>query len=257
MDDYEDYGEEITYESAEQIDQMAIYSALNSLMFFAKNLDFSSQAMNLAIVDEFTMDLEYGYLRSKFDETNTPYQSVFLSAQSQMWIFSAYELMRTWREKISKYLKAADNGGLPLKLKELQKPLGYENFTVQKRIEEINLLIEKPELIETMRDDLKRTQMLFTQMELLRMSLAKHQMRKRPSAAVQAPTVGYMNRWCGSLEYQINSGQMIICNLSRRDVADGIRAIPAMTVPSDDDLDSFEAAMRGASDDELKSMFQN
>ncbi|WP_162864732.1 hypothetical protein [Pseudomonas viridiflava] len=257
MDDYEDYGEEITYESAEQIDQMAIYSALNSLMFFANNLDFSSQAMNLAIVDEFTMDLEYGYLRSKFDETNTPYQSVFLSAQSQMWIFSAYELMRTWREKISKYLKAADNGGLPLKLKELQKPLGYENFTVQKRIEEINLLIEKPELIETMRDDLKRTQMLFTQMELLRMSLAKHQMRKRPSAAVQAPTVGYMNRWCGSLEYQINSGQMIICNLSRRDVADGIRAIPAMTVPSDDDLDSFEAAMRGASDDELKSMFQN
>ncbi|WP_191892792.1 hypothetical protein [Pseudomonas coronafaciens] len=257
MDDYEEYGEEITYESAEQIDQMAIYSALNSLMFFANNLDFSSQAMNLAIVDEFTMDLEYGYLRSKFDETNTPYQSVFLSAQSQMWIFSAYELMRTWREKISKYLKAADNGGLPLKLKELQKPLGYENFTVQKRIEEINLLIEKPELIETMRDDLKRTQMLFTQMELLRMSLAKHQMRKRPSAAVQAPTVGYMNRWCGSLEYQINSGQMIICNLSRRDVADGIRAIPAMTVPSDDDLDSFEAAMRGASDDELKSMFQN
>ena len=257
MDDYEEYGEEITYESAEQIDQMAIYSALNSLMFFANNLDFSSQAMNLAIVDEFTMDLEYAYLRSKFDETNTPYQSVFLSAQSQMWIFSAYELMRTWREKISKYLKAADNGGLPLKLKELQKPLGYENFTVQKRIEEINLLIEKPELIETMRDDLKRTQMLFTQMELLRMSLAKHQMRKRPSAAVQAPTVGYMNRWCGSLEYQINSGQMIICNLSRRDIADGIRAIPAMTVPSDDDLDSFEAAMRGASDDELKSMFQN
>ncbi|WP_205871318.1 hypothetical protein, partial [Pseudomonas viridiflava] len=109
-DDYEDYGEEITYESAEQIDQMAIYSALNSLMFFANNLDFSSQAMNLAIVDEFTMDLEYGYLRSKFDETNTPYQSVFVSAQSQMWIFSAYELMRTWREKISKYLKAADNG---------------------------------------------------------------------------------------------------------------------------------------------------
>ncbi|MBW4795333.1 hypothetical protein [Pseudomonas tolaasii] len=257
MDDYEKYGEEIPYESAEQIDQMAIYSALNSLMFFANNLDFSNQAMNLAIVDEFIMDLEYGYLRSKFDEANTPYQSMFLSAQSQMWIFSAYELMRTWRERISKYLKAADNVGLPLKLKELQRPLGYENFTIQKRIEEINLLIEKPEFVETMRDDLKRTQMLFTQMELLRMSLAKHQMRKRPSAAILAPTVGYMNRWCGSLEYQINSGQMIICNLSRRDIADGIRAIPAMTVPSDDDLDSFEAALRGASDDELKSMFQN
>ncbi|WP_458725456.1 hypothetical protein [Pseudomonas mandelii] len=256
MDDYEECGEEIPYESPEKIDQMAIYSALNSLMFFANNLDFSNQAMNLTVVDEFIMDLEYGYLRSKFDETNTPYQSMFLSAQSQMWIFSAYELMRTWREKINKYLKAADNGGLPLKLKELQKPISYENYTIQRHIDEITLFIENPKLVETMRDDLKRTQMLFTQMELLRMSLAKHQMRKRPSAAVQTPTVGFMNRWCGSLEYQINSGQMIICNLSRRDIADGIRAIPAMTVPSDKDLDSFEAAMRGSSDDELKSMLQ-
>lgn len=257
MDDYEEYDEEIPYQNPEEIGQMAIYSALNSLVFFANNLDFSNQAMNLTIVDEFIMDLEYGYLRSKFDETNTPYQPIFLSAQSQMWIFSAYELMRTWREKISKYLKAADNGGLPLKLKELQKPIGYENYTIQRRIDEITLLIKNPELVETMRDDLKRTQMLFTQMELLRMSLAKHQMRKRPSAAVLTPTVGYMNRWCGSLEYQINSGQVIICNLSRRDIADGIRTIPAMTVPSDEDLNSFEIAMREPSDDEVKSIFQD
>ncbi|WP_433736719.1 hypothetical protein [Pseudomonas putida] len=249
MDDYEEHDEEIPYQNPEDIGQMAIYSALNGLVFFANNLDFSNQAMNLTIVDEFIMDLEYGYLRSKFDETNTPYQSMFLSAQSQMWIFSAYELMRTWREKISKYLKAADNSGLPLKLKELQKPIGYENYTIQKRIDEINLLIENPELVETMRVDLKRTQMLFIQIELLRMSLAKHQMRKRPSASVLTPTVGYMNRWCGSLEYQINSGQVILCNLSRRDIAEGIRAIPAMTVPSDEDLNSFETAMRGLNDD--------
>ena len=208
--------------------------------------------MNLTIVDEFIMGLEYGYLRSKCNEKNTLYQAIFLSAQSQMWIFSAYELMRTWREKISKYLKAADNGGLHLKLKELQQPIGYENYTIQRRIDELTLLVEKPELVETMRDDLKRTQILFTRMELLRMSLAKHQMRKRPSAAVLTPTVGYMNRWCGSLEYQINSGQVIICNLSRRDIADGIRAIPTMTVPSDEDLNSFETAMRGPSDDEVK-----
>ncbi|OLU16677.1 hypothetical protein BVH01_08815 [Pseudomonas sp. PA1(2017)] len=256
MDDYNEYDEEIPYQHPAEIDQMAIYSVLNSLVFFANNLDFSNQAMNLTIVDEFIMDLEYGYLSSKFNETSTPYQSIFLSAQSQMWIFSAYELMRTWREKISKYLKAADNGGLPLKLKELQKPMGYENYTIQKRIEEINLLIENTDLVETMRNDLRRTQMLFTQIELLRMSLAKHQMRKRPSAAVLTPTVGYMNRWCGSLEYQINSGQVIICNLSRRDIADGIRAIPAMTSPSDEDLNSFEIAMRGPSDDEFKSMSQ-
>lgn len=252
----EDYEAESAYQAPEEIGQMEIYSALNSLMFFTGNLDFSNQAMNLTIVDEFIMDLEYEYLRCKFEETNTPYQPIFLSAQSQMWIFSAYELMRTWREKISKYIKAADNGGLPLKLKELEKPLGYENYTIQKRIEEVAQLIENPELVATMRADLRRTQMLFTQIELLRMSFAKHQMKKRPNAAVLMPTVGYMNRLCGSLEYQINSGQVIICNLSRRDIADGIRAIPAMTFPSDEDLHSFETAMRGPGDDELKSLFR-
>ncbi|TPG74066.1 hypothetical protein EAH74_32310 [Pseudomonas mandelii] len=212
--------------------------------------------MSLTIVDEFIMDLEHQYLRSKFNETNTPHQSVFLSAQSQMWIFSAYELMRTWREKITKHIKTADNGGLSLKLEGLEKPWDYSNYTIQKRIEEVTMLIEDPELVETMRVDLKRTKILFVQMALLRMSLAKHQMRKRPNAAVLMPTVGYMNRWCGSLEYQINSGRVIICNLSRRDLADAIRAIPEMTVPSDEDLESFEAAMRGPDDDELKSLFR-
>ncbi len=255
MDDYDEYDEQIPYQNPEEIGQMAIYSALNELLFFGNNLDFNNQAMSLTIVDEFIMDLEYAYLRSKFDETNTPHQSMFLSAQSQMWIFAAYELMRTWREKVSKYLKAADSSGLSLKLKELQKPIGYENYAIEKRIEEISRLIEDQSLVETLRNDLKRTQMLFTQMELLRMSLAKHQMRKRPNAAVLTPTVGYMNRWCGSLEYQINSGQMIICNLSRRDIADGIRAIPATSVPTEDDLSCFEAAMRGLSDEERKSAF--
>ncbi len=65
MDDYEECGEETPYESPEKIDQMAIYSALNSLMFFANNLDFSNQAMNLTVVDEFIMDLEYGYGREQ------------------------------------------------------------------------------------------------------------------------------------------------------------------------------------------------
>lgn len=49
--------------------------------------------MNLTILDELIMDLECGYVRSKFDETNTPCQSMLLSAQSQMWIFSAYEFL--------------------------------------------------------------------------------------------------------------------------------------------------------------------
>ncbi|MCV3977803.1 hypothetical protein ACSEQC_24795 [Pseudomonas aeruginosa] len=249
IDDNDYYGNHTPYQAPENIEQMAIYTALRSLVFFGSNVNLNNQAMNLTIVDEFIMDLEYGYLRSKCDESNTPYQVIFLSAQSQMWVFSAYELMRTWREKISKYLKAAKNGGLPLMLKELQKPRDYENYETQRRIDEVTFLINNPKLVEALQNELKRTQILFTQMELLRMSLAKHQMRKKPNAHVLTPTVGYMNRFCGSLEFQINSGQVIIQNISRRDIADGIRAIPTSTAPSDEYLASFEAAMRGPSDD--------
>ncbi|KTS78222.1 hypothetical protein NS274_07805 [Pseudomonas oryzihabitans] len=235
------------YRSPEQIDQMELYSALNSLMFFSGNLDFSNQAMNLAVVDEFVMGLEYDYLRSKFEETKSPYQALFLSAQSQMWIFAAYELLRTWRQKLKAYLRTADSSGLLMQLKELQKPIGYENYVVKRRIAEVSSLIESPKLVESIRNDLKRTHILFTQMELLRMSLAKHELRKRPGALVLTPTVGYMNRLCGSLEYQINSGQVILCNLSRRMIADGIREIPSMEVPSPEDLEEFEKSLRSPS----------
>lgn len=58
-------------------------------------MNLVSQAMNLTIVDEFVVALEYDYLRAKFNETSNVYDSIFLSAQAQMWIFSMYEVMRT------------------------------------------------------------------------------------------------------------------------------------------------------------------
>lgn len=50
--------------------------------------------------------------------------------------------------------------------------------------------------------------MLFTQIEMLRIQIAKHQMRKRPNVVVEGATIGMMNRYCGSLDYQINSGEL-------------------------------------------------
>lgn len=57
--------------------------------------------------------------------------------------------------------------------------------------------------------------------------------------------VGYMNRECGSLEYQMNSGMVIQGNISRRDIADGVRAIPEFTAPTADEVKSYDQFMRG------------
>ncbi|WP_194289336.1 MULTISPECIES: hypothetical protein [Pseudomonas] len=257
-DDYEhdrDYAP--SYLDPDQIPQYALGEALKSLTLFSTDMNLVSQAMNLTIIDEFVMDLEYDYLRAKFNETSNPYDSIFLSAQSQMWIFSAYEVMRTWIDKAKGYVKTAKNSGLHLKLKDLKRDRGYVNYTALQKADEVQALIDDPSLVKTLEDDLARINFLFIQLETLRVALAKHEVRKRPNAMMVGGTVGYMNRECGSLEYQMNSGMVIQGNISRRDIADGIRAIPNFEVPTAEDLVSFEKFMRGISDEEAIAAFDS
>lgn len=257
-DDYDyDRDYEPSYLSPDQIHQQALSEALKSLTLFSTDMNLVSQAMNLTIVDEFVMDLEYDYLRAKFNETSNPYDSIFLAAQSQMWIFSAYELLRTWMQKAKGYVHTAKNSGLHLKLKDLKRDRGYVNYTALQRADEVQALIDDPSLVEALEDDLARINFLFIRLETLRVALAKHEVRKRPSAMMVGGTVGFMNRECGSLEYQLNSGMVIQGNISRRDIADGIRAIPVYTVPTPEDVKSYEQFMRGLSDDEAIELFKS
>ncbi|RWU27037.1 hypothetical protein DM813_02665 [Pseudomonas alkylphenolica] len=212
--------------------------------------------MNLALIDEFIMGIEYDYLRSKFNETSSAYDSFFLAAQSQMWIFSAYELLRTWIEKAKGYVRTVKNSGLELKLKDLKRDRGYVNYTALQKAKEVQSLIDDPSLAHQLEDDLARITFLFIRLETIRVALAKHEVRKRPNAMMAGGIVGYMNSECGSLEYQMNSGMVIQGNISRRDIADGIRAIPDYTVPTPEEVKSYDLFMRGVSDDEALELFK-
>ncbi|GKQ45062.1 hypothetical protein [Pseudomonas syringae] len=246
-----------TYQDPDQIPQYALGEALKSLTLFGTDMNLVSQAMNLTIIDEFVMDLEYDYLRAKFNETSNPYDSIFLSAQSQMWIFSAYELLRTWMQKAKGYVHTAKNSGLHQKLENLKRDRGYVNYTALQKADEVQALIDDPSLVIALEDDLARINFLFIRLETLRVALAKHEVRKRPNAMMVGGTVGYMNRECGSLEYQMNSGMVIQGNISRRDIADGIRAIPEFTVPTAEEVKSYDQFMRGLSDDEALELFKS
>ncbi|OPB02764.1 hypothetical protein BFW91_26385 [Pseudomonas fluorescens] len=234
----------------DQIPQYALGEALKSLTLFNTDMNLVNQAINLTIVDEFVMGLEYDYLRADFNETSTSFDSIFLAAQSQMWIFSVYEVIRTWIQKAKCYLHTAKNSGLNQKLESLKRDRGYVNYTALQKADEVQALIDDPGLLKALEDDLARTNFLFIRLETLRVALAKHEVRKRPKAMMVGCTVGHMNSECGSLEYQMNSGLMIQGNISRRDIADGIRAIPGSTVPTADEVKSYDLFMRGLSDDE-------
>ena len=108
-----------------EIDPSAINKALCSLTLLGDDLYLRMQAMNLGVVDPFIADLEARLLRKQIDEERTPLpDALFVPAQSQMWIFAAYELLRTWRQRVADMIKWHENSGLEIKLRALEEDLG-------------------------------------------------------------------------------------------------------------------------------------
>ena len=110
-DDYDEDGPR--YEPASSIEAGSLRRALCGLSLLGDDPFLSGQAFNLAIVDEWLTQIEEELLRKLWREDRTPTpEAVFVSAQSQMWIFAAYELLRTWRQRAKDFRKLASNGGL-------------------------------------------------------------------------------------------------------------------------------------------------
>src|SRR5690606_22002518 len=95
----------------DEIDWSALRSALTSLQMFDDPY-MQMQATNLGIVDQFLTDLEYKVLQESFQDDRDISGMIFLNAQSQMWMFSAYELLRTWRQRIRETLDLLNTGKL-------------------------------------------------------------------------------------------------------------------------------------------------
>jgi hypothetical protein len=235
------------YKPPSQIDHSALSKALRKLSLLGGDLYLGMQAMNLATVDEFITRLEYDVLQKLIDEERTPGEAaVFLSAQSQMWIFAVYELMRTWRQRASDMIKWAENGGLDHKLAALEKDLGYRHFAREARAGQIRAVLADPSLVEKIRRDLKRTRIVFVRLEAIRICLAKHEVWQKGGSIALSPGYGRINSWCGALDYELENGRYSMGYINRRDIADEIRALAGTDcVPNDTEVEQFEQFMRG------------
>jgi hypothetical protein len=104
----------------------ALAKALRGLELFGNDPYLSMQATNLDMVDVFIGGLEAQLLQAYWKQEGTPViEATFLSAQSQMWIFGAYEALRTWRERARGALKLAANGGFSNKVADLRRDMGF------------------------------------------------------------------------------------------------------------------------------------
>lgn len=244
----DEHDDDPRYRDVTNIEGWEIPAALRSLTLF-EDPYLSMQAQNLAIVDGFLNALEQRVLERHFREDRTPLDdAMFLNAQSQMWIFAAYEVVRTWRQRAKDMIKWHENGGLQLKLDALEANCGFVHDGNLRRAAMVRALIADTTIVRKLRDDVKRTHMVFARMEYLRVSLAKHEVPGKAKALALAPGYGRINSWCGALDYEINNGKYIIGNINRRDIADDIRALPTLEVPTDENLASFDQYMKGPLD---------
>lgn len=231
-------------------------TALHSLELLGGELYLGLQVTNLTVIDQFIMGVEHQTLREYIRADRTPPEAMFLNAQSQMWIFAAYELLRTWRARAKDIIKWAENGGLEMKAQSLEDDQGFIHSSRQMRAKQLRHVAANPSVIETIKIDLRRTHIPFSRIEHLRISLAKHEVRGRSNSVAYAPGYGRINMMNGSLQYQLENGPIILDTISRRDIADELRALnDASKVPTDQDIASFDEFMRTTlSKEELEAM---
>lgn len=249
-DYYSDDHDGPRYRTAAEIDMWELPDALRKLALFSGDPYLNMQATNLGMIDRWLIDIEAEVLKRLIAEERTPMDdAMFLSAQTQMWIFASYEIMRTWRQRAKDVLKLINNSGLQLKIAALEEELGYMHTGRQMRARQLREVQEDPAMAVKIEADLRRTHIVFVQLEALRVSMAKHEVRGKPNMIAMAPGYGRIDSWTGSLKYELGNGQYILDYISRRDIADSIRAIDHEGDPQTaEELSQFDTFMTGKVD---------
>ena len=152
------------------------------------------------------------------------HEVLFVYAQSQMWVFGAYELLRTWRQRCGDLLKWQGSGGLKQMLSNLEADAQPGDFGRELRAAQIRDVLLNPRKTDAIRRDCRRTENLFTRLEALRVSLAKHEIRKKDNSVSRNPGHAWINRWCGAFDFEVEAGAHGSGPINRRDIADDIRA---------------------------------
>lgn len=244
--DGQDEHAEVPYVPLQEIDFGKTFDGLCSLAVLRDDMYLRMQAFNLQIVDEWTTRLEYQVLRDLFEQERTPPETHFLNAQSQMWIMAVYEVLRTWRQRATYIEDMAKAGTLQQEIDKLDAEGNYFHPGKQARIALLEDALRDHELAARIGRDRKRLHITFRRIEAIRMNLAKHEERGKKNSIAHMPGYGRINSWCGSLDYELAAGRAIFGTISRRDVAESIRALADNADPPDDEtLAHFDAFMRG------------
>ena len=224
-------------------------TALRSLYLIDADPYLRMQALNVAIIDKFILSLEGEALEYFHREDRWPVEMVFLSAQTQMWIFATFELLRTWNERNNKVLRlVANNGkgtGFDDRIASLERERGFPEIGRRMQAETLKRVATDRALQAKIDEDRRQIHTLLSRMKLLRVTLAKHQYAGHPTSVATAPGVGRPDIWTGSLSYELEKEGFSIGEMSRRAIGDAIRALPDRShVPTTAEIEEFDTLMK-------------
>jgi hypothetical protein len=185
------------------------------------------QVRNIALVDlTFLRPMEEEALDAYMERERTPVDILIpLSALSQMWIFSLYEFLRTWRQRADYLLRLAEGYEATLpdkraefiaeatqKLSDKRRLLRIGPEMYAKHLEQF----ADPTYVAAVRNYRETTDWVFREAEALRVTLAKHEVPKTPGLFAEAPGYGRMNYRDGSMYWFINLKDESTMKIDRR-----------------------------------------
>jgi hypothetical protein len=182
----------------------------------------SMQGQNVMLVDFYLRDLEHNLLIELVRLEKTPFDSaVFVSAISQMWIFAAYELLRTWRQRVRDLKRDAGKPAPAAQATEEDSDMA--KASEQMRLTLLERVREDKNYVAILDEAMGRVEPVFRRIESLRMNLAKHEVPRRKGLPAMAPGYGRISYDDGSFYWTVDLGDKEVDIVSRRGLADALR----------------------------------
>jgi hypothetical protein len=194
------------------------------------------QAQNIAVVDiSIIREMELQALRVHAQEERTPTELLMpLSALSQMWVFSLYEFLRTWRRRAEQIMEIADQyvrTKSDKKAKYLAKVISdakgkekHVRIALSFHAKHLSR-VSDPAFVESVKRYHAKIEGLFHAAEALRVTLAKHEVPKSKMLMAEAPGYARMDISTGSLYWHFVGEHGGLEKIDRRELSNEFLAI--------------------------------
>jgi hypothetical protein len=233
-----DASDEFEQSSEEKADAPAPFNlmAWSGSIPLCEDLWLGMQVRNIAMVDvSIVRQVEQQALDEYMATEKTPIMVLsVLSALSQMWVFSVYEFLRTWRERAKHILKLADEyqtvkeskkeAFLAKAIENAQSKSKHIKIAPSYQIGQVGRIADKA-FIQAVKKFYEDTDGLFKQIEGLRVTLAKHEVPKGRGFFAEAPGYARMNTCTGSIYWHFDDKDGYTHKVDRREIANAFMGV--------------------------------